>query len=85
MTVLIYVDTNKQVGEPEHIKVFANFCCLKEWEIGFRSPSPQARLEEGGPIPAAGTVFIRSWQFWLPPVSFRYEAIRLPELGIANG
>jgi len=43
MTVLIYVDTNKQVGEPEHIKVFANFCCLKEWEIGFRSPSPTRR------------------------------------------
>ena len=24
MTVLIYVDTNKQVGDPNHLKVFAN-------------------------------------------------------------
>jgi hypothetical protein len=23
MTVLIYVDTSKQVGDPEHLKVFA--------------------------------------------------------------
>jgi len=23
MTVLIYVDTNKQVGDPDHLKVFA--------------------------------------------------------------
>jgi hypothetical protein len=24
MTVLIYVNTSKQVGDPEHVKVFAN-------------------------------------------------------------
>jgi hypothetical protein len=24
MTVLIYVDTTKQVGDPDHVKVFAN-------------------------------------------------------------
>ena len=24
MTVLVYVDTSKQVGDPNHIKVFAN-------------------------------------------------------------
>ena len=24
MTVLIYVNTSKQVGDPEHLKVFAN-------------------------------------------------------------
>ena len=24
MTVLIYVDTSKQVGDPDHLKVFAN-------------------------------------------------------------
>jgi hypothetical protein len=24
MTVLIYVDARKQVGDPEHLKVFAN-------------------------------------------------------------
>jgi hypothetical protein len=24
MTVLIYVDMSKQIGEPEHVKVFAN-------------------------------------------------------------
>ena len=24
MTVLIYVNTSKQVGDPDHIKVFAN-------------------------------------------------------------
>ena len=24
MTVLIYVDTSKQIGDPDHLKVFAN-------------------------------------------------------------
>ena len=26
MTVFIYINTSKQVGDPEHVKVFANRC-----------------------------------------------------------
>ncbi|MEH2543228.1 MULTISPECIES: hypothetical protein [unclassified Bradyrhizobium] len=28
MTVFVYIDTSKQVGDPEHIKVFATGCCF---------------------------------------------------------
>jgi hypothetical protein len=31
MTVLIYVNTNKQVGDPDHLKVFANPDAAKTW------------------------------------------------------
>jgi hypothetical protein len=31
MTVLIYVNTAKQVGDPEHIKVFANQDAAEKW------------------------------------------------------
>ena len=31
MTVLIYVDTNKQVGDPDHLKVFANLDAAQAW------------------------------------------------------
>jgi hypothetical protein len=31
MTVLIYVDTSKQVGEPDHLKVFANADAAATW------------------------------------------------------
>ena len=31
MTVLIYVDTSKQVGDLEHIKVFANADAAEAW------------------------------------------------------
>jgi hypothetical protein len=31
MTVLIYVNTAKQVGDPEHIKVFANEDAAETW------------------------------------------------------
>jgi hypothetical protein len=31
MTVLIYVDTSKQVGDPEHIKVFAITDAAENW------------------------------------------------------
>ena len=45
MTVLIYVDTSKQVGDPEHLKVFANAgaaealrkTILKAWPLNMRS------------------------------------------------
>jgi hypothetical protein len=30
-TVLIYVDTSKQVGDPEHLKVFANADAAEAW------------------------------------------------------
>jgi hypothetical protein len=29
MTVFVYVNTSKQVGDPEHIKVFASGRCRK--------------------------------------------------------
>jgi hypothetical protein len=31
MTVLIYVDTSKQVGDPDHLKVFANADAAATW------------------------------------------------------
>jgi hypothetical protein len=31
MTVLIYVDTNKQVGDKDHLKVFANRDAAETW------------------------------------------------------
>jgi len=31
MTVLIYVDTSKQVGDPDHLKVFANAEVAAAW------------------------------------------------------
>ena len=31
MTVLIYVDTSKQVGDPAHLKVFANADAAEAW------------------------------------------------------
>src|SRR5450631_1984082 len=31
MTVLIYVNTSKQVGDPDHLKVFANVDAAEAW------------------------------------------------------
>ena len=31
MTVLIYVDTSKQVGDPDRLKVFANADAAEAW------------------------------------------------------
>ena len=31
MIVLIYVNTSKQVGDPEHLKVFANADAAETW------------------------------------------------------
>jgi hypothetical protein len=31
MTVLIYVNTGKQVGDPDHLKVFANPYAAETW------------------------------------------------------
>jgi len=31
MTVLIYVDTNKQVGDRDHLKVFASEIAAETW------------------------------------------------------
>jgi len=31
MTVLVYVNTNRQVGDVEHIKVFANQDAAETW------------------------------------------------------
>ena len=31
VTVLIYVDTSKQVGDPDHLKVFANADAAETW------------------------------------------------------
>ena len=39
MTVLIYVDTSKQVGDPDHLKVFAN-ATLRQ--LGLRKTIPKA-------------------------------------------
>jgi hypothetical protein len=31
MTVLIYVDTSKQVGDPDHLEVFADADAAEAW------------------------------------------------------
>ena len=31
MTVFVYVTTSKQVGDPEHLKVFANADAAETW------------------------------------------------------
>jgi hypothetical protein len=31
MTVLIYINTSKQVGHPDHLKVFANQDAAETW------------------------------------------------------
>ncbi|MCK1641917.1 hypothetical protein IVA95_31310 [Bradyrhizobium sp. 157] len=31
MTILVYVNTSKQVGDPEHIKMFANVAAAEKW------------------------------------------------------
>ena len=31
MTVLIYVNTSEQVGDPEHLKIFANADAAETW------------------------------------------------------
>jgi hypothetical protein len=31
MTVFIYVDTSKEVGDPHHLKVFANAVAADTW------------------------------------------------------
>jgi len=41
MTVLIYVDTSKQVGDPDHLKVFANEHAAKH---GCKKTTPKAWL-----------------------------------------
>ena len=40
MTVLIYVNTSKQVGDPEHLKVFANVDAAETW---FEENHPRKR------------------------------------------
>jgi len=40
MTVLIYVDTSKQVGDPDHLKVFANADAAEViWQVCSRRPA----------------------------------------------
>jgi hypothetical protein len=46
MTVLTYVDmNNRQVGDPEHIKVFANPKAAETW---FAENDPEGDLSIGG-------------------------------------
>ena len=33
MTVFVYVNTSKQIGNPEHIKVFANQDAAETWLV----------------------------------------------------
>ena len=74
MTVLIYVDTGKQIGDPEHLKVFANADAAAAW---FAETIPKAwrlstrfwtfRLEARTLLEAATS----RWPELLTPVSSR--------------
>jgi len=45
MTALIYVDTRKQVGDPEHLKVFAGADAAETWFVENRTaPVSGARV-----------------------------------------
>ena len=44
MTVLLYVNTSKQVGDPDHLKVFANADALG---MPAPTPIPQAGVASG--------------------------------------
>jgi hypothetical protein len=46
MTVLIYVDTSKQVGDPDHLKVFANVDAVETW-FANKSPCQLSGLPSG--------------------------------------
>ena len=41
MTVLIYVDTSKQVGDRDHLKVFANADAAETWFEGGDTACPE--------------------------------------------
>jgi hypothetical protein len=43
MTVLIYVNTSKQVGDPDHLKVFANPDAAETW---FEENDPEGAVFE---------------------------------------
>jgi hypothetical protein len=54
MTVLIYVNTSKQVGDPDHLKVFAHAAAAETW------------LQENM-TPKAWHSNMRSWSEARPP------------------
>jgi hypothetical protein len=33
MTVFVYINTSKQVGDPDHVKVFANIDAAEKWFV----------------------------------------------------
>jgi hypothetical protein len=41
MTVFVYVNTSKQIGEPDHLKVFANADAAETW---FEENDPNVRF-----------------------------------------
>jgi hypothetical protein len=43
MTVLIYVNTSKPIGDPEHLKVFANADAAETW---FEENDPEGEAFE---------------------------------------
>jgi hypothetical protein len=43
MTVWIYTDTSKQVGDPDHLKVFADQDAVNEW---FKQHDPEGAVFE---------------------------------------
>ena len=50
MTVLGYVDTSKQVGDPDHLKVFTNADAAEKW---FEENDPEGVVFEYKVQPSA--------------------------------
>jgi hypothetical protein len=50
MTVFVYVNTGKQVGDTDHIKVFANVDAVEKWfeEESKPDPAPAIGLQDCG-------------------------------------
>ena len=64
MTVLIYVDTSKRVGDPDHLKVFANADAAETW---FAENDPEGvAFEEGRRLAA-----LVSWPILRAPTRWR--------------
>jgi hypothetical protein len=55
MTVFLYVNTSKQVGDPEHIKVFPPTDAAEAWFA----------------IPKAWSSSMRFWNRWMRPPSVK--------------
>ena len=84
MTVFVYVNTSKQVGDPDHIKVFANADAAETW---FEENDPEGvafeyevlgteKIAQGRSSIAHGRVAV-VWTANAPTAGFTFEGLEL--------